>query len=98
MVQTSLNLKPDYAQLSVTLLAEQVALLHATNGSLANLPLSGVNQNTSTLSQTDVLVNGLFFTSLALGMFTALLGVLVKQWLQVRITFWPYYCLTGTWN
>ncbi|KAH8824862.1 hypothetical protein DL96DRAFT_1467072 [Flagelloscypha sp. PMI_526] len=82
LAQTSLNLKPNHAQLAVILLAEQVALLRLANGSPANTTTPRVDQNTLTFTKTDVLVNGLFFSSLALAMFTALLGVLVKQWLQ----------------
>ncbi|KAH8824875.1 hypothetical protein DL96DRAFT_1697462 [Flagelloscypha sp. PMI_526] len=87
VVQTSLNLKPDYAQLTVVLLSEQVALLRAAGvGSSSTIvPATGVSAATATYNTFDVWINGLFFTSLSLGMFTALLAVLSKQWLQAYI-------------
>ncbi|KAH8824925.1 hypothetical protein DL96DRAFT_1410084, partial [Flagelloscypha sp. PMI_526] len=84
VVQTSSNLRPEYGQLVVTLLLEQNQLLRASQdlGMLASVPESDVRPNTSTHTTSDVWINALFFASLSLSMMTALLAVLVKQWLQ----------------
>ncbi|KAH8818695.1 hypothetical protein DL96DRAFT_1820117 [Flagelloscypha sp. PMI_526] len=84
VVQTSQALKPNYAQLSLSIQLEQVALLR-TGGNLnamASIPSSRTTIETPTYTSADLLVNGLFFSSLSLSMATALLAVLVKQWCQ----------------
>ncbi|KAK0493132.1 hypothetical protein EDD18DRAFT_1289637 [Armillaria luteobubalina] len=83
--QTSQSLQADYAQISASLLFEMVLIQRAiTNGSsLDNIPVSSLNPYTKfTPATTDVWVNGLWFTSLSLSRATALVAVLVKQWLH----------------
>ncbi|KAK0196039.1 hypothetical protein F5146DRAFT_315306 [Armillaria mellea] len=83
--QTSQNLQADYAQVSASLLFEMVLIQRAiANGSsLATVPASSLNPYaTFTPATTDVWVNGLWFTSLSLSLATALVAVLVKQWLH----------------
>ncbi|KAK0493088.1 hypothetical protein EDD18DRAFT_1465003 [Armillaria luteobubalina] len=85
VAQTSQNLQTDYAQVSASLLFEMVLLQHAiANGSsLDNVPVSSLNPYTTfTPTTTDVWVNGLWFTSLSLSLATALVAVLMKQWLH----------------
>ncbi|KAK0239607.1 hypothetical protein EDD85DRAFT_787870 [Armillaria nabsnona] len=72
VVQTSQSLQADYAQVSASLLFELVLVQRAiANGSPVN-----------TLQMSQVWVNGLWFTSLFLSLTTALVAVLVKQWLH----------------
>ncbi|KAK0470802.1 hypothetical protein IW261DRAFT_1672250 [Armillaria novae-zelandiae] len=74
-----------YAQVSASLLFEMVLIQRAiANGSsLDNVPASSLNPSTKfTPATTDVWVNGLWFTSLSLSLATALVAVLVKQWLH----------------
>lgn len=69
---------------------EQVQLLRAAGNitEIMNVTRSGIaSPTTTTHSKADVWVNALFFTSLALTMATALLSVLIKQWLQVCSRF-----------
>ncbi len=83
--QTYQSLQADYAQVSASLLFEMVLIQRAiANGSsLDNVPASSLNPNTKfTPATTDVWVNGLWFTSLSLSLATALVAVLVKQWLH----------------
>ncbi len=55
----------------------------ANGSSLDNVPASSLNPNAKfTPATTDVWVNGLWFTSLSLSLATALVAVLVKQWLH----------------
>ncbi|KAK0483886.1 hypothetical protein IW261DRAFT_1417647 [Armillaria novae-zelandiae] len=72
VAQTSRSLQADYTE---------IALLQA--GPPWTLVPSPLNPNTSFIaSTTSIWVNGLWFTSLALGLTTALVSVLVKQWLH----------------
>ncbi|PBK86633.1 hypothetical protein ARMGADRAFT_855374, partial [Armillaria gallica] len=83
--QTYQSLQADYAQVSASLLFEMVLIQRAiANGSsLDNVPASSLNPNAKfTPATTDVWVNGLWFTSLFLSLATALVAVLVKQWLH----------------
>ncbi|KAK0475083.1 hypothetical protein IW261DRAFT_498810 [Armillaria novae-zelandiae] len=85
VAQTSQSLQADYAQVSATLLFEMVLIQRAlANGSsLDNVPVSTLNPYTGFIpATTDVWVNGLWFTSLSLSLATALVAVLVKQWLH----------------
>ncbi|KAK0493121.1 hypothetical protein EDD18DRAFT_1013429, partial [Armillaria luteobubalina] len=85
MVQTSQSLQADYAQVSASLLFEIVLIQHAiaSGSSLDNVPVSSLNPNTMFTPMTmDVWVNGLWFTSLSLSLATALIAVLMKQWLH----------------
>ncbi|KAG7448225.1 uncharacterized protein BT62DRAFT_759911 [Guyanagaster necrorhizus] len=85
VVQTIQSLKADYAQISASLLFELVLLQRAiANGSTVDtVPASSLNPQTVFVSTAiDVWVNGLYFTRLFLSLTTALVAVLVKQWLH----------------
>ncbi len=85
VAQTSQSLQADYTQVSAAMLFEMVLIQRAlANGSsLDNVPVSSLNPYTGfTPATTDVWVNGLWFTSLSLSLATALVAVLVKQWLH----------------
>ncbi|PBK78693.1 hypothetical protein ARMSODRAFT_865102, partial [Armillaria solidipes] len=85
VVQTSQSLQADYVQVSASLLFELVLVQRAiANGSPVNtIPVSSLNPQTAFApTATDVWVNGLWFTSLFLSLTTALVAVLVKQWLH----------------
>ncbi|KAH8833317.1 hypothetical protein DL96DRAFT_720496 [Flagelloscypha sp. PMI_526] len=88
VVQTSQALRPDFAQLSLSVQLEQLAILRVGGNmsAIVSVPSSGVTVQTSTYTRADLWVNGLFFTSLSLSMATALLAVLVKQWCQAYTT------------
>ncbi|KAK0441419.1 hypothetical protein EV421DRAFT_732294 [Armillaria borealis] len=84
-VQTSQSLQPDYAAMSASLLYESVLVQRAiANGSsVASITPSPLNPTIPFIpATTDVWVNGLWFTSLFLSLTTALVAVLVKQWLH----------------
>ncbi|PBK62922.1 hypothetical protein ARMSODRAFT_558313 [Armillaria solidipes] len=85
VVQTSQSLQPDYAAMSASLLYELVLVQRAiANGSSVNAIAPSPLNPTITFvpATTDVWVNGLWFTSLFLSLTTALVAVLVKQWLH----------------
>ena len=85
VVQSSQALKPDYAQISVSLLAEMMALQRAwaSGSSIDDVPRSSLALDAVTASALDYWCNGLWYTSLALSMSAALMAVLIKQWLLV---------------
>ncbi|KAG6818782.1 hypothetical protein H0H93_001801 [Arthromyces matolae] len=91
VTQTSQVLQPDNAQITVSLLIETNQLLRAAgNGTTVDtVAHSTLGPKSLTYTQTDVWVNGLFFTSLTLSVTTALLTVLVKQWIQGYIEVVP---------
>ncbi|SJL00930.1 uncharacterized protein ARMOST_04245 [Armillaria ostoyae] len=85
VVQTSQSLQADYTQVSASLLFELLLVQRAiANGSpIEMIPVSSLNPQTAFIpAATDVWVNGLWFTSLFLSLTTALVAVLVKQWLH----------------
>ncbi|PBK79082.1 hypothetical protein ARMGADRAFT_874700, partial [Armillaria gallica] len=85
VVQTSQSLQADYVQVSASLLFELILVQRAiANGSpVESIPVSSLNPQTAFVpAATDVWVNGLWFTSLFLSLTTALVAVLVKQWLH----------------
>ncbi|KAK0229062.1 hypothetical protein EDD85DRAFT_794183 [Armillaria nabsnona] len=85
IVQTSQNLQADYAAMSASLLFELVLVQRAiASGSTVNsIAPSSLNPSIAFVpATTDVWVNGLWFTSLFLSLTTALVAVLVKQWLH----------------
>ncbi len=85
VAQTSQSLQPDYAAMSASLLYESVLIQRAiANGSPVNtITSSPLNPTIAFVpATTDVWVNGLWFTSLFLSLTTALVAVLVKQWLH----------------
>ncbi len=85
VAQTYQNLQVDYAAMSASLLYESVLVQRAiANGSsVSSIASSPLNPTiTFVPATTDVWVNGLWFTSLFLSLTTALVAVLVKQWLH----------------
>ncbi|KIK59929.1 hypothetical protein GYMLUDRAFT_1000313, partial [Collybiopsis luxurians FD-317 M1] len=84
VVTTVNSLQPDYSEITATLLLEQVKLLRAAGNvtEIKAIPPSSVDLNNVIPSKNDLWINGLFFASLSLSLATALLSVLVKQWLQ----------------
>ncbi|KAJ7587444.1 hypothetical protein C8J56DRAFT_720337, partial [Mycena floridula] len=81
LIQTSQSLQPNYPQITTLLLREQIQILRAAGN------ISAINAIPSSLDvmqqqQSDIWINGLFIASLSLSLATALLSVLVKQWLQ----------------
>ncbi|PBK83089.1 hypothetical protein ARMGADRAFT_876347, partial [Armillaria gallica] len=85
VAQTSQSLQPDYAAMSASLIYESVLIQRAiANGSsVDSITPSPLNPTIAFVpATTDVWVNGLWFTSLFLSLTTALVAVLVKQWLH----------------
>ncbi|KAK0227850.1 hypothetical protein IW262DRAFT_1531589 [Armillaria fumosa] len=85
VAQTSQSLQVDNAAMSASLLYESVLLQRAiANGSSVNsIAPSPLNPTIAFVpATTDVWVNGLWFMSLFLSLTTALVAVLVKQWLH----------------
>ncbi|KAL0068352.1 hypothetical protein AAF712_004430 [Marasmius tenuissimus] len=88
VAQTSQTLEPDQAKITNQLLVEQVIpLLRAAGNATAIglVPLPSVGPDTPTHSDTDVATNALGYLSLALAVGTAIVSVLVKQWLQLYL-------------
>ncbi|KAJ7863373.1 hypothetical protein B0H13DRAFT_1638213, partial [Mycena leptocephala] len=86
VAQTSQALSPDHTAISNSILLEIVALQRAqANGtSFDSIPAADTS---FTAARTDIWVNSLWFTSLALSLTTALLAVLAKQWLRQYSAF-----------
>ncbi|PBK78250.1 hypothetical protein ARMSODRAFT_1010847 [Armillaria solidipes] len=85
VVQTSQSLQADYAEISANLLFEIINIQRAlaSGASLDIVAPSPLNPNMPFIATTtSVWVNGLWFTSLTLSLATALVSVLVKQWLH----------------
>ncbi|PBK83085.1 hypothetical protein ARMGADRAFT_945368, partial [Armillaria gallica] len=85
VAQTSQSLQPDYAAMTASLLYESVLVQRAiANGSsVDSIAPSPLNPTIAFVpATTDVWVNGLWFVSLFLSLTTALVAVLVKQWLH----------------
>ncbi|KAF5315980.1 hypothetical protein D9758_018368 [Tetrapyrgos nigripes] len=85
------SLQPDYSQITAMLLVEQNLLLRAAGNptAIGNVKTASVNLDSADVSTADLWINGLFFSSLSLSLATALLSVLVKQWLQAYSSFLP---------
>ncbi|PBK88586.1 hypothetical protein ARMGADRAFT_937221, partial [Armillaria gallica] len=79
VVQTSQSMQPDYNQASAFLLLE-ILKATASNDSQISIPSSPTNFFSP--SRSDEWVNSLWFVSLTLSLITALVAVLVKQWLH----------------
>ncbi|KAJ3885380.1 hypothetical protein GG344DRAFT_82772 [Lentinula edodes] len=77
-------LQPDYSHITAVLLVEQVQILRAAGNATAinDIPKSTVDLQNVSVATDDLWINGLFLASLSLALATALLSVLVKQWLQ----------------
>ncbi|KAG6886916.1 hypothetical protein C0992_001646 [Termitomyces sp. T32_za158] len=91
VAQTSQALQPDNSQIMVSLLMETNQLLRAAGNktSINAVPTASLGPESRTHTSIDVWVNGLFFTSLALSLSTALLSVLAKQWIQAYTAIVP---------
>ncbi|KAJ3767596.1 hypothetical protein FB446DRAFT_819856, partial [Lentinula raphanica] len=78
------SLQPDFGEITAKLLIEQTDLLRAAGNTtiIKSIPRSSVDLQNAYPGTNDIWINALFFTSLALSLATALLSVLVKQWLQ----------------
>lgn len=87
VVQSSQNLQPNYAAISASLLYELVLIQRAVaNGSSVNTITSPFDPSVAFVpASADIWVNGLWFTSLFLSLTTALIAVLVKQWLHYYV-------------
>ncbi|KAF9008551.1 hypothetical protein BDZ89DRAFT_996880, partial [Hymenopellis radicata] len=85
VTQTSPNLQVDYNQVSAYMMYEMLRLQRAM---MDGLPASSVVSSNITPtspvhpSRTDAWVSVLWFTSLALSLTTALMAVLMKQWIH----------------
>ncbi|KAK0216340.1 hypothetical protein IW262DRAFT_212213 [Armillaria fumosa] len=85
VIQTSQDLQPDYTEVSASLLMELVGRQRASN--LSSNPSSPFYPSISfSPSSADVWLNSLWFVSLTLSLITALVAVLVKQWLHQYIS------------
>ncbi|KAJ7111090.1 hypothetical protein C8R44DRAFT_259990 [Mycena epipterygia] len=86
VAQTSQALSLNNSAVSNSILLELVALQRAqANGTpFDSIPAADTS---FTVSRTDIWVNSLWFTSLALSLSTALLAVLAKQWLRQYSSF-----------
>ncbi|KAJ3899423.1 hypothetical protein F5879DRAFT_888251, partial [Lentinula edodes] len=84
VIATISALQPDYSQITAVLLVEQVQILRAAGNITAinAIPKSSVDLQNASVATDDLWINGLFLASLSLALVTALLSVLVKQWLQ----------------
>ncbi|KAJ3853403.1 hypothetical protein EV368DRAFT_26802, partial [Lentinula lateritia] len=84
VIETISALQPDYSQITAVLLVEQVQILRAAGNSTAinAVPKSTLDLLNASVATEDLWINGLFLASLSLALATALLSVLVKQWLQ----------------
>ncbi|KAJ7595697.1 hypothetical protein C8J56DRAFT_387229 [Mycena floridula] len=84
LVQTSQAFQPDYAQITTLLLLEQIQLLRAAGNisAINNVPSLFDGQQAAAGTHTDIWINALFIASLSLSLATALVSVLIKQWLQ----------------
>ncbi|KAF5340829.1 hypothetical protein D9758_017067 [Tetrapyrgos nigripes] len=84
VISTVVNLQPDYTKITASLMLEQNLLLRAAGTTTAQQSVShaSVDLDNADVSTKDLWINGLFFASLSLSLATALLSVLVKQWLQ----------------
>ncbi|KAG6818982.1 hypothetical protein H0H93_016652 [Arthromyces matolae] len=89
VAQTSQALQPNNAQITASLLVETNQLLRAAGNitTISTVPKSPLSVGSTVHTSKDVWVNALFFTSLALSLSTALLTVLVKQWLHAYSSF-----------
>ncbi|SJL12542.1 uncharacterized protein ARMOST_15970 [Armillaria ostoyae] len=79
VVQTSQNMQPDYNEAPMFLLFE-ILKATASNGTQISIPSTPTSFFSS--SRSDEWLNSLWFVSLTLSLITALVAVLVKQWLH----------------
>ncbi|KIY62551.1 hypothetical protein CYLTODRAFT_426821 [Cylindrobasidium torrendii FP15055 ss-10] len=86
VAQTSQSLSIDNSAVTVSLLVELVSVQRAalTGASLSDIASANLSP---AIERTNIWVNALWFTSLALSLASALLAVLCKQWLRQYISF-----------
>ncbi|KAG6871876.1 hypothetical protein C0995_015465 [Termitomyces sp. Mi166 len=91
VAQPSQALQPDNTQIIASLLFETNQLLRAAGNrsNISAVPVTSLIPGSRTYTSLDAWVNGLFFTSLALSLSTALLTVLAKQWIQAYTAIVP---------
>ncbi|KAF5340836.1 hypothetical protein D9758_017063 [Tetrapyrgos nigripes] len=84
VISTVVNLQPNYTEITARLMFEQNNLLRAAMNTTAPQSVlhASVDLDNTDVSTKDLWINSLFFASLSLSLATALLSVLVKQWLQ----------------
>ncbi len=85
VTQTSPNLQVDYNQVTAYIVYDMLRLQRAMMDGLPSdsITSSGITPTSPVhASRTDAWVNVLWFTSLALSLTTALMAVLVKQWIH----------------
>ncbi|PBK62822.1 hypothetical protein ARMSODRAFT_920208 [Armillaria solidipes] len=79
VVQTSQNMQPNFNEASMLLLFE---ILKATASNGSQIPIPSSPTDFFSPSRSDEWMNSLWFVSLTLSLITALVAVLVKQWLH----------------
>ncbi|TFK97371.1 hypothetical protein BDV98DRAFT_478432, partial [Pterulicium gracile] len=87
--QASTALRPDYSHVTAALISELITIQRAmVAGTVVGVvPPSMLNLDSPFIaSSADRWVNGLWFVSLTFSLATALLSVLVKQWMQAYIS------------
>ncbi|KAK0445602.1 uncharacterized protein EV420DRAFT_920282 [Desarmillaria tabescens] len=85
VIQTSQKLRPDYTEVSASLLIELVGFQRAANtSSILSSPF--YPSISFSPSPADVWLNSLWFVSLTLSLITALVAILVKQWLHQYVS------------
>ncbi|KAF9008559.1 hypothetical protein BDZ89DRAFT_1078940 [Hymenopellis radicata] len=84
VVQTCQNLQVNYSEVTATLVLELIKLQYAIATADKLSPPSVLDVGTSSFrpQRNDLWVNGLWFSSLGLSLSTALITVLVKQWIH----------------
>ena len=86
VAQSSQALNPDYAQITASLVYELVLMQRAARAGTSGVSASSLNLASRTSQTTDLWVNGLWLVSLMTALLTALVSVLAKQWIQVRVS------------
>ncbi|KAK0439218.1 hypothetical protein EV421DRAFT_876136 [Armillaria borealis] len=92
VVQTSQNLQLDFGEVSASLLFELVLIQRAVASGVSIDQVPGSRLTPTTIFSpvgTTLWVNGLWFISLSLSLVTALIAVLVKQWLHQYMSIPP---------
>ncbi len=84
VVQTCQNLQVNYSEVTATLVFELIKLEYtiATGDKLSSPSLLDAAGSSFRSQKNDLWVNGLWFSSLGLSLSTALITVLVKQWIH----------------
>ncbi|KAL1744387.1 hypothetical protein HDZ31DRAFT_38768, partial [Schizophyllum fasciatum] len=85
VVQSSQALKPDYVQITASLLSELTRMQRAIaiGVQVNDIPVSPLTiESPAHAASTDVWVNCLWLTSLSLSLLTALIAVMAKQWIH----------------